>query len=211
VPCIEDTDSVDLTISEDNLLSADVNVSLDAGNGLSIHADGLYAPYPWLPGEMKAWPTGSAPTGWLLCDGSAVNRSTYAALFAVIGTTFGIGDGSVTFNLPDAQGRALVGKGTNTDCDAIGDNEGVSTVANRSPRHNSTVVDPGHGHSYKVPQGNSGSTDHGFDDRTTVGDPPIIYNDGAIVARVTGVTVGPGGTRPVDTPAFLTVNWIIRT
>jgi microcystin-dependent protein len=51
------------------------------------------------------WATGSAPTGWLLCDGSAVSRASFAALFAVIGTTYGTGDGSTTFNLPNMQGK----------------------------------------------------------------------------------------------------------
>ena len=49
----------------------------------------------------------SAPTGWLLCDGSAVSRSTYATLFALIGTTYGAGDGSTTFNVPDMRGRVI--------------------------------------------------------------------------------------------------------
>lgn len=52
----------------------------------------------------------SAPTGWLLCDGAAVSRSTYAALFAVLSTTYGAGDGSTTFNLPDYRGRFVLGK-----------------------------------------------------------------------------------------------------
>jgi microcystin-dependent protein len=52
----------------------------------------------------------SAPTGWLLCYGQAVSRSTYAALFAAISTTFGVGDGSTTFNLPDCRGRVAAGK-----------------------------------------------------------------------------------------------------
>ena len=56
----------------------------------------------------------SAPTGFLLCDGSAVSRTTYADLFAIIGTSFGAGDGSTTFNLPDARGRVMIGVGTGT-------------------------------------------------------------------------------------------------
>ena len=52
----------------------------------------------------------SAPTGFLLCDGSAVSRTTYSTLFGVIGTTFGSGDGSTTFNLPDLRGRVVAGK-----------------------------------------------------------------------------------------------------
>jgi microcystin-dependent protein len=51
-----------------------------------------------------------APTGWLLCYGQAVSRVTYALLFAAIGTTFGVGDGATTFNLPDLRGVTLVGK-----------------------------------------------------------------------------------------------------
>lgn len=53
----------------------------------------------------------SAPTGWLICNGAAVSRTTYASLFAVIGTVWGSGDGTTTFNLPDARGRALIGVG----------------------------------------------------------------------------------------------------
>lgn len=52
----------------------------------------------------------SAPSGFLLCDGSAVSRTTYSILFGVIGTTFGVGDGSTTFNLPDLRGRVPAGK-----------------------------------------------------------------------------------------------------
>jgi microcystin-dependent protein len=63
-------------------------------------------PLPWLGA--------TAPAGWLLCDGSAVSRTTYAALFAEIGTTCGPGDGSTTFNLPDMRGRVPVGKNTGT-------------------------------------------------------------------------------------------------
>lgn len=51
-----------------------------------------------------------APAGWLLCDGSSVSRTTYANLFAVIGTTHGSGDGSTTFSLPDGRGRVAAGK-----------------------------------------------------------------------------------------------------
>lgn len=52
----------------------------------------------------------SAPTGWLLCYGQAVSRTTYAALFAALGTAYGTGDGSTTFNLPDLRGRVPAGQ-----------------------------------------------------------------------------------------------------
>lgn len=65
-------------------------------------------------GVIEMYGGSSAPTGWLLCDGSAVSRTTYANLYAVIGTTFGVGDGSTTFNLPDFQGAFPRGVGTST-------------------------------------------------------------------------------------------------
>lgn len=62
-------------------------------------------------GAMFLWGTGSAPSGYLICDGSAVSRTTYAALFAVLSTTYGAGDGSTTFNLPDFRGSSPIGAG----------------------------------------------------------------------------------------------------
>lgn len=59
-----------------------------------------------------AGPVGNIPIGWLLCDGSEVNRIEYAALFSVIGTSWGAGNGSTTFNLPPVQNRFLLGAGT---------------------------------------------------------------------------------------------------
>ncbi len=61
-------------------------------------------------GEVKTFAGDTAPQGWLLCFGQAVSRTTYSALFAVIGTRFGGGDGGSTFNLPDLRGRVAVGR-----------------------------------------------------------------------------------------------------
>lgn len=63
-------------------------------------------------GSMAMFAGAAAPTGWLLCQGQAVNRTANAALFAAIGTTWGAGDGSTTFNVPDLRGRAPIGAGT---------------------------------------------------------------------------------------------------
>ena len=75
---------------------------------------GTTAPVPIVPaGSIIAWSGSSAPTGYLLCDGTAVSRTTYAALFAIAGTGYGVGNGSSTFNLPDLRDRLPLGKGTN--------------------------------------------------------------------------------------------------
>lgn len=62
------------------------------------------------PGAMMAYAGATAPAGWLLCYGQAVSRTTYSALFAVIGTAYGAGDGSSTFSLPDLRGRVPAGR-----------------------------------------------------------------------------------------------------
>lgn len=72
-----------------------------------------------ITGEGKLWFTATAPTGWLLCDGSAVSRTTYADLFAVIGTTYGAGDGT-TFNLPNFSNRVPVGYSGVSPFDTLG-------------------------------------------------------------------------------------------
>ena len=59
------------------------------------------------------WSTASVPTGYLECNGQAVSRSTYSALFAIVGTTYGAGDGSSTFLVPDLSNNVAVGKSNN--------------------------------------------------------------------------------------------------
>jgi microcystin-dependent protein len=60
-------------------------------------------------GGIIAWPTSAPPAGYLQLHSDAISRTTYAALFAIIGTTYGVGDGSTTFNLPDTRGRVITG------------------------------------------------------------------------------------------------------
>lgn len=64
---------------------------------------------PWAPGMVIPFAATAAPQGWILCEGQLVSRTAYAALFAVIGTTYGAGDGTTTFAIPDFRGRTLVG------------------------------------------------------------------------------------------------------
>lgn len=91
-------------------------------------------------GSGKLWFTDTPPAGWLLCQGQAVSRTTYAALFALIGTTYGAGNGSTTFNLPDLRGRVPVGKSSDTEFDALGKTFGTKT-------HTLTIAEmPSHTH-----------------------------------------------------------------
>ncbi len=86
-------------------LSTDASVT----GPLSVSKGGTGTTVQVIPtGIIIAWTTTSAPTGYLLCDGSAVSRTIYATLFGVISTTYGVGDGSTTFNLPDLRGRVVI-------------------------------------------------------------------------------------------------------
>src|SRR6056300_1274984 len=71
------------------------------------------------------WSNSSVPTGFLECDGSAVSRTTYSALYAIVGTTYGAGDGSTTFNVPDLQDNVPVGK---SGTKALASTGGANTV-----------------------------------------------------------------------------------
>ena len=112
------------------------------------------SPSYWQMGIQGSMPAGmvmdyagnTVPSGWLLCDGSAISRTTYARLFAAIGTTWGSGDGSTTFNLPPG-GIVTVGyKSTDSDFNAVGKQGGAKThtlTDAEIPLLNLYVTDPG--------------------------------------------------------------------
>jgi microcystin-dependent protein len=77
-------------------------------------------------GTIVPWSAASLPSGFLECNGQTVSRSTYSALFAIVGTTYGAGDGSTTFLVPDLQDNTPVGKSNNK---ALGSTGGANTVA----------------------------------------------------------------------------------
>lgn len=86
--------------------------AMDANN-LNITDDGIVGAYKHLVGFVAYYCKSTPPNGWLVCDGSAVSRTTYSDLYSVIGTTFGKGDGSTTFNLPDLRGEFIRGWSNN--------------------------------------------------------------------------------------------------
>ena len=82
------------------------------------------------------WSSSSVPTGFLECNGAAVSRSTFAALFAIVGTTYGAGDGASTFNVPDLQDNVALGK---SGTKALGSTGGANTVASSGTVGGSTA------------------------------------------------------------------------
>ena len=89
----------------------------------------------------------NVPSGYLECDGSAVSRTAYPKLFAAIGTAWGAGDGSTTFNLPDLGGRTCIGKGSRT-VGSTGGSETHTLTTSEIPSH--THVVPKHGHANTI-------------------------------------------------------------
>lgn len=82
-----------------------------------------YEPMP--PGITLPYGGAAAPSGYLLCDGSAVSRTTYAGLFAILSTTYGAGDGSTTFNVPDLRQRFPMGKAVSGTGSTLGGTGGA--------------------------------------------------------------------------------------
>jgi len=184
------------------------NVSLvkniqESGHGLSIiDQDGDYGPLrsnivfqstvagtdtaisELIPvGTMVVWGKATAPSGWLLCDGTAISRTTYSALFAQLGTVYGVGNGSSTFNLPNFRDRAPVGAGANM---SLGDQVGALAASG-------------------VITTNSGTAD------LTLGTASFASSakDSAVADAVISVTAG-GHTHTLTLP-HVAVNFIIKT
>tara|TARA_R100001594_G_scaffold147493_1_gene200586 strand:+ start:507 stop:1133 length:627 start_codon:yes stop_codon:yes gene_type:complete len=90
-------------------------------------------------GTIKPWPKAAAPDGYVLCDGAAISRTTFADLFAVIGTTYGAGDTSTTFNVPNLAGKFPQGKdGSNSLAGTGGANTVTVSVTNNQAATNAT-------------------------------------------------------------------------
>jgi hypothetical protein len=153
-------------------------------------------------GTIQMWPTVTAPTGYLLCTGTAVSRSTYAALFAVIGTTFGVGDGSTTFNLPNYADRFPIGAGTAALAATGGSKDAVVV----SHTHTATSTDSGHAHSM-------GGTFQAYGSPNISGVLTAIssQNTGTASANITTTvaTAGVSGTN-ANLPPYLAINFIIK-
>lgn len=180
-----------------------------SGGGTKVNAtnlnnmeDGIVAANAGLipTGAVVDFAGSSAPTGYLICDGSAVSRTTYADLFALIDEDYGAGDGSTTFNLPDLRGRVSVGLGTNTAVDTLGENDGVAVANRRGTKHRHTP----HSHNSDNGQSTGGG-----------GSDPVYNADGTNNSQQVATTSVDGGsgtaTDPLDGGAFLVLNKIIKT
>jgi microcystin-dependent protein len=213
-------------------LKAEVRKTSDAA--YSIISDAPLSIVPYARSAENGSPLGSVaqfagstlPNGWMLCDGSQLSRTTYADLFAAIGTRFGTGDGSTTFNLPDLRGKIPVGyNSAETSFNTLGKTGGAKTqtltVANL-PSHShsgssfSTTSAGSHTHTYvdEYTPGNSLSstvgtlTAAGFPTTTSSGS---TNSDGSHPHSISGNTASTGSDSPFNIMMpYVTVNFIIR-
>lgn len=163
-------------------------------------------------GSIKAWPAAAAPASWMLCDGSALSRTLYPGLFAVLGTSWGAGDGSTTFNLPDMRGRFVLGAGlgaglANRVLAALGGEEAHALNANENASHTHSATQPAHSHGVNIPQAGAATGASLF----------ANYSGGTAGGITSGtatpaITVGTSGAGLAheNMPPFLVITYIIK-
>lgn len=156
------------------------------------------------PGIMA--PNGSdvVPAGWLECDGSAVSRTTYANLFAVIGTKWGAGNGTTTFNLPETRGEFIRGWDHGRGIDAA--RTFGSAQAGMVGPHTHTITDPGHEHNERGSGSPGGTITSQFSNALS----PAADQSTETATAMTGITIN-NNTGTETRPRNVAAMWIIKT
>lgn len=146
-------------------------------------------------GSMVDFAAATAPAGWLLCDGTAVSRTTFAALFGVISTNYGVGDGSTTFNVPDFRGKVPVGSGT-----------GAGLTAR-------TLAATGGAETHVLTTAQMPSHNHDFQSNNAIVEGGNTFNIGNAVAgqRLLNTGLTGGGAAHNNMQPFLVATKIIKT
>ncbi len=150
------------------------------------------------PGALLDFAMQTAPTGWLACNGAAVSRTTYAALYNAIGTTWGAGDGSTTFNLPDLRGEFRRGwdNGRGVDTGRAFGSWQADAYLNHSHTASASSYDAGHTHTMNAQNGVSGGS--GFGGQSSINQGTYTTNTGYANITTT-VTVNNSTTGGVET------------
>lgn len=159
-------------------------------------------------GGMVDWAVDPIPDGWMTCDGSAISRTTYATLFALIGTTFGEGDGSTTFNLPDVGAKFINYTGATG---SVGDEGGSGTHVHTGGLHTHVVQAHGHGNTFAVGSETSGDGDGPGPGTAGVGHYHAFTGDVSDKSSENTLSGGEVDTSSVDhRPPYIRLQKIIR-
>lgn len=154
----------------------------------------------WSPGDRKETYRQDTVAGWLECNGQAVSRGTYAALFASVGTRFGAGDGTNTFNLPNETGRVAIGAGPSYPQDQTGGLATTTLTLDNLPPHVHTMA---HTHSISHSHGNTGTASANHTHTFTVQHASNTGTGGSgkRVTDIQNVVGAPGETETATTSA----------
>jgi microcystin-dependent protein len=165
-------------------------------------------------GAITMYGAAAAPSGWLLCDGAAVSRTTYAGLFAVVGETYGAGDSSTTFNVPNLKGKFPVGlNAAEGEFDALAETGGEKThtlTEAELASHNHTQ----NAHYHSVGRGATAGAEANYlatsSGSSTDYTSPFTTGCKALDATATNNTAG-SGTAHQNLPPYITLQFIIKT
>jgi microcystin-dependent protein len=156
------------------------------------------------PGDLKMTARATAPAGWLLCDGAAISRTEYAILYAAIGTTYGVGNGTTTFNIPNFLGRFPMGADPGNASTATGHTAHTLGAAGGEETHVLSAANmPAHTHP-------PGSGTKFFDWDTPAGNTTFGAGGNTPSLAATTGSAGGGGAHN-NLPPYVTVNWLVKT
>lgn len=171
-------------------------------------------------GALTAFAGATAPTGWLICDGSVVSQATYASLYAVVGSTYNTGgEGAGNFRLPNINGRVIVGRdASDSDFNVLGETGGAKThtlTTFEMPSHNHTGFISGGSHSHSMSTGAALTLGAGNGLFANSGNPPVTSagNTGTSASHSHTLSIGSegyGGAHNNLQP-YIALNWIIKT
>lgn len=149
-------------------------------------------------GSIIQFAGANAPVGWLICDGSAISRTVYSILFSVIGTTYGTGDGSTTFNLPNLQNRVPLGTSSTYTLGSTGGESTHILTTTEMPQHSHTELH------WQAPTGGQ----FGFNSSGS-GTYRIAWTQGASDAGTYTGYAG-GGAAHNNMQPYISLNYIIK-